>query len=396
MSLNWFNISKEQAIQARRKLKNEVKKCFSPNFPISKLNKLYLYVTRGCNLDCSYCWVGAGIPEENELTLEEIHEIIDESYGLGVRQIKITGGEPFYRDDILDIIEAANRKNITLDVETNGTLIKEKQFMSLRNLTNIHFLVTLDGHIKSIHESTRRENGSFEATIKCMKLLGNNAIPFSVITVTNKYNAQFLTDIQKFSFELGAVSHRAILTLQPIGRGVEAKEICLDFEDIVQLISNMYNFKRKENKVLSIGTAHSTLPPALQPFNDLELTSCGWGWELCGILSNGDVSVCGAAYESLKLVAGNIREESLRKIWEESDFFHFLRSISPSELKGICGNCIVAPTCRGLCRVNAYATYNNFRAPYPLCQEFYNRGKFPTYAMENPEIDCTYIENNNK
>ncbi len=45
--------------------------------------------------------------------------------------------------------------------------------------------------------------------------------------------------------------------------------------------------------------------------------------------------------ESKYFSAGNIRENSLHHIWEESDTFLRLRKFNPNELKGVCGRCVL-------------------------------------------------------
>ena len=60
-------------------------------------------------------------------------------------------------------------------------------------------------------------------------------------------------------------------------------------------------------------------------------------------------------------------------------------------MKGICGNCLARNLCRGGCRLHALMKYNgDFYAPDPECQNIYNLGKFPKYAMEDEAKNCFY------
>jgi radical SAM protein with 4Fe4S-binding SPASM domain len=83
-----------------------------------------------------------------------------------------------------------------------------------------------------------------------------------------------------------------------------------------------------------------------------------------------------------ELTAGNIRRESLKDIWEKSDFFQKIRKFDPNKLKGVCGNCLAREVCRGGCRVHAFRYYGDLYAPNPDCQDIYNAGLFPEYALE--------------
>lgn len=61
-------------------------------------------LTKGCNLRCPHCYVNAGLPLENELTLKEIKSVIDQLAKLKVFYVFYTGGEPFIRKDIVETL----------------------------------------------------------------------------------------------------------------------------------------------------------------------------------------------------------------------------------------------------------------------------------------------------
>jgi len=93
------------------------------------LLNLRVAVTRRCNLRCSYCHgEGEDKSEENahaEMTVAEIVRLVRTAVGLGVSKIKLTGGEPLAREDIVEIIEkiAAIPELTDLSMTTNGTML---------------------------------------------------------------------------------------------------------------------------------------------------------------------------------------------------------------------------------------------------------------------------------
>lgn len=357
-----------------------------------RMKVLYLYVTRECNLRCRHCWISAGprqTRDELQLSLEEFKRIIDDAKALGVQHIKITGGEPFVYPKILQLIRFAVYKIPRVTVETNGMLLKPETIEVLSQFHNLHLNVSLDGATPETHIFLRRHPESFSRTVNNLQALNQVGIPFSVVTVCNKVNLHQISRIVKFAFDLGAATHRTILNIHPLGRGTEIQKSALDFDDVLWVVRTLYGNERWRGR-LSLGESHSTLPPALQHPSSINLETCNWAFDLCGVLSNGLVAICGAAYETLGLVAGNLHKQSLGKIWVNSGFFRQLRSIEADDFQGICGNCVVSSRCRGLCRVNAFAAYGELNAPYPLCQMFYEKGAFPTYAMVNPDRDCSY------
>ena len=96
-----------------------------------KINYLRVSVTDRCDLRCSYCMKEnmVFLPKNEILTLEEIERMCDNFIDLGVKKIRLTGGEPLVRKDILKLIKNLNlkKKNKSLNeltLTTNGTLLK--------------------------------------------------------------------------------------------------------------------------------------------------------------------------------------------------------------------------------------------------------------------------------
>jgi len=86
---------------------------------------LRVSVTDRCNLRCSYCMPAQGLlwmPKPEMLTDEELLRIIDVFIGLGVRQVRLTGGEPLLRRSIVDLVAgiAALRPRPQIAMTTNG------------------------------------------------------------------------------------------------------------------------------------------------------------------------------------------------------------------------------------------------------------------------------------
>ena len=99
---------------------------------LRKVNYLRVSVTDRCDLRCVYCMKEKMqfLPRKDILTLEEIERICDNFIDLGIEKIRLTGGEPLVRKDIIKLIEKLNnKKNKTnlkeITLTTNGTLLKK-------------------------------------------------------------------------------------------------------------------------------------------------------------------------------------------------------------------------------------------------------------------------------
>jgi len=93
------------------------------------MNYLRLSVTDLCNLRCQYCMPKDGIKKsdhQHNLTFEEIDGLVSELIELGVDKVRITGGEPLVRRNIIELITMIGRHNEIKDfaITTNGLLLK--------------------------------------------------------------------------------------------------------------------------------------------------------------------------------------------------------------------------------------------------------------------------------
>jgi len=88
---------------------------------------LRIAVTQNCNLRCGYCHregeTGPG--SSSEMSVDEIVRIVKVAAGLGISRVKLTGGEPLYRKDIVDIVAGINglRGLQDLAMTTNGCFL---------------------------------------------------------------------------------------------------------------------------------------------------------------------------------------------------------------------------------------------------------------------------------
>jgi len=91
-----------------------------------EIKNLRISVTKNCNLACFYCHREGNANEGDEMSLSDISRIFDISSQCGMRFVKITGGEPLVRDDIVDIVAEAKKRFEDVSITTNGLLLAEK------------------------------------------------------------------------------------------------------------------------------------------------------------------------------------------------------------------------------------------------------------------------------
>lgn len=150
------------------------------------LNYLRLAVTDRCNLRCFYCMPEEGIhylPKKELLTFEEIIRLVTIMSELGVSKIRLTGGEPFVRNDLMDLIRklvvVAGVKDLHLT--TNG-ILTEPHIPELKRLGIASVNLSLDTLDKERFKAiTRRDE--FDKTMRTLKALLAQQIPVKINTV---------------------------------------------------------------------------------------------------------------------------------------------------------------------------------------------------------------------
>jgi pyruvate-formate lyase-activating enzyme len=139
-------------------------------------SRLWLYTNFDCNLHCDYCCVRSSpVAPRRELGLARVQQIAREAAELGVKEIFVTGGEPFLLENIAEILVACAAAAPTT-VLTNGMLFTGRRAESLRALPRgrIVLQISLDSATPELHD-LHRGPGTWARTregIKRVRSLG--------------------------------------------------------------------------------------------------------------------------------------------------------------------------------------------------------------------------------
>ena len=150
------------------------------------INYLRLAVTDRCNLRCFYCMPEEGIkymPKKALLTFEEIEKLIVIMAGMGISKIRLTGGEPFVRTDLMQLIRRISTVEGIKDIHltTNG-ILTGPHIPELKKLGIASVNLSLDTLDKTrFKEITRRDE--FDKTWETFLMLVGSGIPVKINTV---------------------------------------------------------------------------------------------------------------------------------------------------------------------------------------------------------------------
>ncbi len=122
---------------------------------------LRISVTDRCNLRCTYCMPAEGmtwLPREGILTFEEIDRLVGIFTSLGVRTVRLTGGEPLARRDLPELVRMIATRDIDdLSMTTNGTRLAQHAG-DLKRAGLVRINVSIDSLLRHrFAEMTRRD-----------------------------------------------------------------------------------------------------------------------------------------------------------------------------------------------------------------------------------------------
>jgi len=348
------------------------------------LGTVYLYF-KYCNLRCRHCWINPPYSatrslKEDELEMSAIIAALDECRQLGMGSIKITGGEPFAREDIFELLEYLKKGGIRIDMETNAVLIREPEARALKAADVRQVAVSLDGPEARVHESLRGVSGSFDDALKGVGALIKEKINVQIIACLWKGNRDRIKETVLLAASLGASSVK-INPVHAIARAgsMERSDETLSVGETIDFYRRLTGELKEEKRVKVI----FDIPPAFRPMKEAcrdRIGTCGI-FNILGLLGDGRISICGIGSVADALVLGRIGEDKIKDVWHNNSVLKDIRRDVPSRLEGICGRCIFKSYCLGKCRAHAYYLGGSIRAPLDFCQAAYEKGLFPVSRM---------------
>lgn len=322
-----------------------------------------LELTNQCNLRCRHCYASAGEKLENELSLDEIKQLLRELSQAGTVEVEFSGGEPLLRPDLFEIIEYAEGLDFSVVLITNGTLVDRETARTLGSLGLKHVQVSLDG-LKENHDYLRGD-GTYEAVLESVRLLAGEGVSVAVRTTVTRRNVGELEEVADLAVSMGA-SKLGFVRFFPAGRGMAYKEeLMLDTEEIMLFCRSIERVREKYKDELEISADpcgffdEDMFKKILR--GGSPLCSCGKTW--CIIKPNGIVSPC----DVITFYGGNVRTQKFREIWEKAPIMKTFRDFNSNLLKGSCNACKHNKVCAGYCRALAVLHTGDFFAEDLTC-----------------------------
>jgi len=325
--------------------------------------------TNNCNLECLHCYHPVHTKDKDQMSLAEVKEMLDDLKDTSERwsmipRISISGGEPLMRDNLLEILDYANKNEIITALLTNGTLLTSAKAKAIYDTGVRRLQISLDGK-KETHNNIRNKSFAYDKALEGIINASKAGIDVTVSMTLMQSNREDFEDVIKAAIRNGAkkVGFKTYVPDKKLGANdpeyMDAKDALSVFEDTGKLIEKysdkitiltsdvLWEIVKQDNPAKEIARQQNKY-----------LTGCSAGYRALSVLSDGTVYPC----RRLPIPIGNIKEGIVNLIIN-SEVMQELRDLDKMKKNTLCDK---VSHCRG-CRAVAYAVTGDYMAKDPMC-----------------------------
>ena len=273
---------------------------------VSPPKEVCIIITYRCNAKCNMCdvWHYPTKPEA-EITLNDIEKLPS-----GLRFINITGGEPFIRRDIEEIIKVIRPKTKRIVISTNG-FFTGRIVKLCEKYPDLGIRISTEG-LQESNDTIRKIPGGFDRTMRTLltlRRMGIKDIGFGM-TVQDK-NCKDLLSLYELSDALGYEFATATLHnshyFHKLDNKIDDKDmVCNEFSKLITELLKSKSIKKWFRAYFNYGLMNYI-------YGGKRFLQCEMGTESCFMDPSGDILACNGMH--VKAPMGNIRENSFDDIW---------------------------------------------------------------------------------
>lgn len=310
-----------------------------------EIHSAYLHVTNNCNLNCIGCYSrDKGRNKLKDLSLNTIKQIIEQLKKYSLRNLILSGGEPFLRHDLDEIVRYAKEevKIEKIFILTNGTIADKNLLYNIKPYID-NISVSIDGFNKE-NPTYLRDPGIFDKVMRTINLIKSTGIQVSILPTLHKKNIYNIKEYVKLAKELGVGLSFSLFVCNSFDAN-ECKDLNLIPSSNELVYLGRYMSGKDENNDIS-----------LENLSIQVRKTCEAGRKLISIAANGNVYPCHILHNE-NFLFGNIVDRPLKDVLNSPNAKLF-RSLSVDNFEG-CKECRYRYLCGGGCKANAFYNSGN-------------------------------------
>ena len=335
---------------------------------ISNPLALIAELTHRCPLHCVYCSNPLELQNRaNELTTATWTRIFQEAAQAGVLQADLTGGEPLARTDIIELVRAARTAGLYVNLITSGMPLDEARLAKLIDAGLDHLQLSFQG----AREETANEISGTKAhaqKLRVLELLRQVRVAVTLNFVIHRANIGQIDEMLALA-ESSSATRVEFANVQYYGWAFANRERLLPTR--AQLDRSIETLKSAQERLRGKIRVEYVAPDYYAKYP--KPCMGGWGRKLMLITPTGDALPCHAAQIIPGLHFENVKDRSLREIWQNSAAFQKFRG--EAWMQEPCKSCDRREQDFGGCRCQALLLAGDASATDPVCSLAPTRAK---------------------
>jgi radical SAM protein with 4Fe4S-binding SPASM domain len=319
-------------------------------------------LTLRCDLACRHCGSRAGRARPDELDTSEALDLVRQMAELEVTEVILIGGEAYLRDDWLTIAREVVARGMECNMTTGGRGMTRQRAQAARAAGIRNVSVSVDG-LEATHDALRGVAGAYRSAINALRHLKEAGIAITANTQIGRKNLAEIPAVFEVLAAAGIHTWQVQLTVAMGRVADEPEQLLLEPYQVLEVMPMLAELKRRGdaagvrlfagNNIGYFGP-HEGVLRGSYPLG--HMYSCGAGRSTLGIEANGDIKGC-PSLPSRDWVGGNVRDYTLKQIWEQSSALRYTRDRTVEDLWGFCRTCYYADECRAGCTWTAHTLF---------------------------------------
>jgi len=339
-------------------------------------------LTHRCPLHCVYC----SNPKElvtraTELSTETWTSVFKQAAELGVLQADFTGGEPLAHTNIIGLVRAARAAGLYVSLITSGLPLDEAKLDALIAAGLDHFQLSFQGSTEPIAEEISGTK-THTQKLRVLEWLKSRRVAVTLNFVLHRRNLHQMNEMLAIA-ESSSATRIEFANVQYYGWGFANRELLLPTR--AQLDQFLLDVKAAEERLLGKIRIEYVVPDYYAKYP--KPCMGGWGRKVMLITPSGEALPCHAAAVIPGLRFENVKEKSLREIWDTSEAFQKFRG--ESWMQEPCKSCDRRTQDFGGCRCQALLIAGDAYTTDPVCSLSPNRAKVDAVLAEAQESHTT-------
>ncbi|MDL2303757.1 radical SAM protein [Bacteroides sp. OttesenSCG-928-D19] len=323
---------------------SNAEKCYA-NRCENRVTIAMLELTYRCSEKCIHCYNPGATRNDSEISyrnqfeelqLDEYKRIIDELYAEGLVRVCLSGGDPFSKSIIWEIIDYLYSKDIAFDIYTNGqNLIGYEEQLAAYFPCAIG--VSIYSSVPNVHDSITRVLGSFNKSIKVIDKLSALSIPIEIKCCIMQTNLKYYWGVADLAAQYGATLQLECAIFDSSDGDMCVSKYLRLTEEQLEIVL------RDKNNPLYIGPE---LPDYGESKLDMNDIGCRAGIQSFCITPDGNLTPC----SSFHAVIGNLRKQHLNEILTNNSSLDWWANLELNKYEE-CGRhdyCAFCKLCPGL------------------------------------------------